>query len=93
MATVFIPRRLRPLAGGQTQVQVTGGTVRQIIEALDTQCPGMKARLCQADGDALGDTLMRGMAVTIDGVTSELGLLEKVGPDSEVHFLPAIAGG
>ena len=46
MATVFIPRRLRSLAGGQTRVQVTGATVRQIIAALDTQCPGMKARLC-----------------------------------------------
>ena len=33
------------------------------------------------------------MAVIVDGVTSELGLLAKVGPDSEVHFLPAIAGG
>ncbi len=93
MATVFIARRLRSFADGQAQVQVTGGTVRQIIEALDTQCPGMKAKLCEADGEGLDVTLIRGMAVTVDGVTSELGLLEKVGPDSEIHFLPAIAGG
>jgi molybdopterin converting factor small subunit len=89
MATVFVPRRLRPLAGGRAQVPVAGDTVRQVIDALEAECPGLKAKLCQEDGA----TLARGMAVTIDGVTSELGLLEKVGPDSEVHFLPAIAGG
>ena len=89
MATVFIPRRLRPLSGGCGQVRVEGATVRQVIEALEAECPGIKARLYDADGDALA----RGMAVTVDGVTGELGLLEKVGPESEVHFLPAIAGG
>lgn len=89
MATVFIPRRLRPLSGGRGQVRVEGATVRQVIEALEAECPGIKARLYDAEGDALA----RGMAVTVDGVTGELGLLEKVGPESEVHFLPAIAGG
>ncbi len=89
MATVFIPRRLRPLSEGRGQVRVAGATVRQVIEALEAECPGIKARLYDAEGDALA----RGMAVTVDGVTGELGLLEKVGPESEVHFLPAIAGG
>ena len=89
MATVFVPRRLRPLADGRAQVQVSGATVRQVIEALEMECPGLKAKLCRADGARLA----RGTAVTVDGVTSELGLLEKVGPNSEVHFLPAIAGG
>ena len=89
MATVFIPRRLRPLSGGRGQLRVEGATVRQVIEALEAECPGIKARLYDAGNDAL----TRGMAVTVDGVTGELGLLEKVGPESEVHFLPAIAGG
>lgn len=89
MATVFIPRRLQPLSGGRRQVCVEGATVRQVIEALEAECPGIKSRLYDAEHDALA----RGMAVTVDGVTGELGLLEKVGPESEVHFLPAIAGG
>ena len=89
MATVFIPRRLRPLSGGRSQVRVEGATVRQVIEALEAECPGIKARLYDVGSDALA----RGVAVTVDGVTGELGLLEKVGPESEVHFLPAIAGG
>ena len=89
MAVVFIPRRLRGLSGGRGQVRVAGATVRQVIEALEAECPGIRTRLYDAERDALA----RGMAVTVDGVTGELGLLEKVGPESEVHFLPAISGG
>ena len=33
------------------------------------------------------------LAVSIDGEVARMGLLEKVGPGSEVHFVPAIAGG
>ena len=89
MATVFIPRRLRPLAQGNKQVKVTATTVRQVIEALEVAHPGLKSKLYDAERAALA----RGMAVTVDGVTSELGLLESLRPQSEVHFLPAIAGG
>ena len=34
-----------------------------------------------------------GLAVIVDGETSQLGMLQKVQENSEVHFLPAIAGG
>ena len=34
-----------------------------------------------------------GLAVIIDGEVSQLGMLDKVGERSEVHFLPAIGGG
>lgn len=89
MAIVFIPRRWRQLTAGQAQVEVGGDSVRQVIEALEAQYPGMKGRLVDHERDALA----RGIAVTVDGVTGELGLLEAVGSESEVHFLPAIAGG
>ena len=36
---------------------------------------------------------MPGMAVVVDGETSQLGLLEHVREDSEIHFLPALGGG
>ena len=89
MATVFIPIRMRTLTHGEKEASVAGATVRQVIDALEAQFPGIKAKLY----DAERDRLVRGLAVTVDGVTSELGLLEKVGPDSEMHFLAAIAGG
>ena len=89
MALVWIPTRLQALTQGHKQVEVPGATVRQLIDALDAQFPGIKAKLYDVENDSLA----RGIAVTVDTVTSELGLLEKVGDDSEVHFLAAVAGG
>ena len=63
--------------------------MRQVIDSLEAQFPGFKAKLYDAERDSLA----RGIAVTVDAVTSELGLLERVGEDSEVHFLAAVAGG
>ena len=37
--------------------------------------------------------LKAAFAVAVDGEVSQLGILEKVREDSEVHFLNAIAGG
>jgi molybdopterin converting factor small subunit len=39
------------------------------------------------------DSLLPGVAVIVDGETSQLGLLERLNENSEVHFLPAIGGG
>ncbi len=33
------------------------------------------------------------ISVAVDGEVTPMGMLEKVGESSEVHFLPAIGGG
>jgi len=87
MPTVFIPAELRKLTGDVDRVSVAGTNVRQVVENLEAAHPGIKARLC-AEGD-----LRPGLAVAVDGAVSTLGMLQKVGEASEVHFLPAIGGG
>src|SRR5204863_7751286 len=87
MALVWIPPLLRDLTAGKETVSVWGATVRQIIEGLDNIYPGMKARLCDDQG------LRSGIAVAVDTQIARLGLLQPVGDNSEVHFVPAIAGG
>ena len=61
--------------------------LRHYANDLDSQFPGMKDQLW-LDGD-----LYPGIAVIIDGETANLGVLERVREDSEIHFLPAISGG
>ena len=78
---------MRNLSAGQHRVEVEGATVRQVIENLDKQFPGMKERLMEDGG------LMPGISVIVDGQQSQLGLLERLEEASEVHFLPAIGGG
>ena len=87
MATVFIPTMLLPLSGGVKQVDFEAANVRQVVNGLEDRFPGMKERLL-AEGK-----LAPNVAVAIDGEVARMGLLEKVGENSEVHFVPAIGGG
>lgn len=87
MATVFIPSLMQKLSDGKGKVLVEGATVRQIVNNLDAEYPGFKDRLVE-DGRIKGN-----ISVAIDGEITPLGMLEKVGENSEVHFLPAIGGG
>jgi molybdopterin synthase sulfur carrier subunit len=87
MATVFIPSLMQKLTDGQTQVEIEGATVRQLITELESQFPGIRDRLVE-------DNRIKGnISVAVDGEITPLGMLERVGENSEVHFLPAIAGG
>lgn len=87
MAIVFIPSLMQRLTDGKSQVRVEGATVRQIINNLEAEYPGMRERLVE-DG-----RVKPNISVAVDGEVTPLGMLEKVGEDSEVHFLPALGGG
>ncbi len=87
MARVFIPPQLRDLTSGAGEVSADGGTVREVIDALEMRFPGIRERLCR-DGE-----LAPALQVSVDHVMSQRGLRAKVGPESEVHFLPAFGGG
>ena len=87
MPTVIIPALLRALTNGQDRVAVRGATVRQVVEDLERQFPGIKPHLVE-DGD-----LKSGIAVSVDGEMGVGGLLDPVKENSEVYFLPAIGGG
>ena len=45
MVTVRIPTPLRTLTGGEEQVQVSGATLREVIETLEKKHPGIRDRL------------------------------------------------
>ncbi len=87
MPTVFIPSLMRKLTDGKELVEVSGGTVRQVINSLEEEYPGIKDRLVE-DG-----RVKRNISVAVDGEICRMGLLEKVREDSEVHFIPAVGGG
>ena len=90
MPTVFIAMPLRRFTGGQATVQVPGAPLRAVVENLEVSFPGVKARLVDEDDP---DKLPPGLSAIVDGEATVLGLRQPLEPDSEVHFLPAIAGG
>lgn len=87
MPTVWIPPLMRALSAGRDRLDVPGTTIREVIDNLERECPGIKARLC-ADG-----RIKPGIAVAVDGVMQTKKLGTPVKAASEVHFVPAISGG
>ncbi len=87
MPLVWIPTQFQRFTGGQSQVKVEGGTVRQVIDSLEVAYPGIRERLCE-EGRVRPE-----IAVAVDSEIITEGLRARVGPESEVTFLPAIAGG
>ena len=87
MATVWIPSLMRDLTAGQAEVIVAGQTLGAIVDALEQAHPGVKARLLK------NGQLDPALHALIDGRVAQLGLREPLWENSEVRFLPAIAGG
>lgn len=87
MASVSIPLLLEDLTGGARRAEVAGGTLAEIIAALDAIHPGIQSRI--HDGQKLSPTL----ALVVDGKIATAGLATPVGPRSEVNILPAFGGG
>ena len=81
MASVFFPRALQPFTGGAERAEIEASDVRELFRALEARFPDLK------------DRLRSGLAVTIDGEIVPDPLLERIGPESEIHFLPPVSGG
>ena len=87
MAIVWIPSLLRDLTGGRERVEVPGRTVGDVVAQLETLFPGIRQKLCN------GNVLRHGITVAVDSEIARLGLNQPVAENTEVHFLPALAGG
>ena len=88
--TVRIPTQLRTLTGGAADVSLDGGTVGELLTALDTAHPGFGERLF--DGDK---QLRRFVNVFVadEDVRFLQGLDTPVSPGQTVSIVPAVAGG
>jgi len=87
---VKIPTQLRTAAGGESELEVDGGTVREVLDALFDRHGELRDRLSDGDGG-----LRRFVNVYVDGEDIRFtdGLATPVGDGDEVQILPAVAGG
>ena len=81
---------MRPLAGGEPRLTVEGATVRQVLEAMAADHPGLHARLFEDQG-----VLKRFVNVFVDDVDIRhaAGLDTPVEEGQTISILPAVAGG
>ncbi len=87
---VKLPTILRAHTSGEGVVEGSGATVREVIEDLDGQFPGIKARIVTEQG-----ALHRFVNVYVnDEDVRYLGALETdVRHGDTISILPAVAGG
>ena len=81
MARVVLSGTLKELAGGTGELDLEAADVRQLLRALGERFP------------ALAPHLDEGYAIAIDGEIFQDAWFAPIGPDSEVHLVPAIRGG
>jgi molybdopterin converting factor small subunit len=72
---------LRDLTDGVAEIEVEAATVRRLINQLDDRFPG------------LGDRLVEGTSVSINGEIIPDALYEEIPDGAEIHFLPTLSGG
>ncbi len=78
---ITIAQSVRDLAGGLDRFEVDAPTVRALLAALDERHPG------------LAEHVRATMAIAIDGELHPNAWNEPLTKDSEVVFVPMIAGG
>jgi molybdopterin synthase sulfur carrier subunit len=87
---VVIPTPLRKFTSGADSVEVESGTVKDILDNLDSRYPGFRASVCDESG-----SLRRFINIYLDG--EDVRFLEDLATaaadGSELAIVPAISGG
>ena len=88
--SVKIPTPLRRLTEQQSTVSAEGDDVTAMIESLDGSFPGIKARLCDEDGE-----LRHFVNIYVNGEDIRYmdGTATALSNGDEVSIVPAVAGG
>lgn len=87
---VLVPTPLQKLTRNQATVECNGNNITELLESLEQSCPGIKARLCDQQGQ-----LRRFVNFYVNN--EDIRFLD--GPSTalrdgdEVSIIPAIAGG
>jgi sulfur-carrier protein len=87
---VKIPTQLRAAAGGESETEVDGATVQEVLDGLFDRFEELRTRISDEDG-----SLRRFVNVYLAGEDIRFleGLATPVTDGAELTILPAVAGG
>jgi molybdopterin synthase sulfur carrier subunit len=88
--SVRIPTILRAYTQGESVVSADGGTLHEVLDALDASYPGIRGRVLDDDGQ-----LRRFVNVYVsdDDVRFAQGLATPTPDGTSISIIPAVAGG
>ena len=82
MARLILSGDLQKLAAGDAVVEIDAQNVKQLLRMLSERYPALAPHLEQDS-----------FAIAVDGEIFQDVWFAPIGPDSEVHLIPAIRGG
>lgn len=88
--TVYFPGVLRAKVGQQASVTVQGDTVREVIDALENDFPGLRFHLCYETGELRPFVNIYVQRINIRALQ---GLDTPVPSGAQMRILPSVAGG
>jgi len=90
MPSVRIPTPLRKLSGDREELNIDAANVSELIEGLEQECPGIKGRICDDDGNI---RRFINLYVNNEDIRFLNGKETELSENDNVSIIPAIAGG
>jgi MoaD family protein len=87
---VLIPTPLQKFTNNQATIECTGNNVSDLIDSLESACPGIKARLCDESGEP---RRFLNFYVNSEDIRFLEGAQTPLKDGDEVSIVPAVAGG
>jgi molybdopterin converting factor small subunit len=78
------------MTGGVSEAAIDASNVREMIDALEGKFPGMRERLCEADGNV---RRFVNVFVGDEDIRFLQGLETPIPSGTQVSIIPAVAGG
>ena len=90
MPSVRIPTPVRKLSNDRDEVEVSASNVAEMIDKLEEECPGIKDRICDEDGNV---RRFINLYVNNEDIRFLNGKDTDLNENDIVSIIPAIAGG
>jgi molybdopterin synthase sulfur carrier subunit len=88
--TVLIPTALQKFTNDQATIECNGSNITELLDSLETSCPGIKARLCDEEGKP---RRFLNFYVNSEDIRFLEGPQTSLSDGDEVSIVPAVAGG
>ena len=87
---VRIPTPMRSFTDGAAEVAIEAATIKEVVDNLEKEYPGMKERICDTDGSL---RLYVNIYLNDEDIRSLDDINTGVKDGDSIHIIPAIAGG
>lgn len=88
--TVLIPTALQKFTNDQATIECNGSNITELLDSLESSCPGIKARLCDEEGKP---RRFLNFYVNSEDIRFLEGPQTSLSDGDEVSIVPAVAGG